>query len=135
MGERHNISGAEAISGSTTRTSSGMWSGCSLSAAIAILWPFGLGLYRYAMLNAMFLRVDAAEAAGLGESDAQLGGRHHWRPADEFECWRRSCADKWLGSYFLGLSAKGVHSHLMPRVWEIMREERGDSRHPVSVHV
>ena len=37
------------------------FSGCSLSAAIALLWPHGLGLYRLSARDALFVRGDVAQ--------------------------------------------------------------------------
>ncbi|CAE8607060.1 unnamed protein product, partial [Polarella glacialis] len=91
---------------------------------VQLLWPHGLGLYRYAMLNAMFVRRDAADAAGLddgkgreGEEGQASSGPQHWRPADEFECWRASCVGSdSLGNVFQA-TALGVHTHLLPTAW------------------
>jgi len=114
--ERHNLSGDFAISGGTGR-GEGFWAGCSLSAVIELLWPHGLGLYRLAARDAMFLRRDAAEEAGLAEGGAGEAvaegaadgaeGRG-WQAADEFECWRQVCGDAGLhGENLIGLAARG----------------------------
>jgi len=134
-GERHNVSGESAIGGATTRNEQGFWNGCSLSAAVSLLWQFGLGLYRYAMLNAMFIRVDAADAAGLAGSNAtggSLSPYRRWQPADEFECWRRACGPHPWGN-LMNLTAHGVHTHLLPHLWE--RISNRTPRHPLTVAV
>lgn len=145
--EHHNVSSADAISGSTKRNE-GFWAGCSLSAAIALLWPYGLGLYRYAMLNAMFVRTDVADAAGLASSsEAEVDASSvvsrgfgkqlqryspQWQPADEFECWRRSCGVNPWGN-MMRLTAEGVHSHLLPHVYSKVQDVQ--PVHPVTVSV
>merc|ERR1711879_114828 len=103
-------------------------------------WPFGLGLYRYAMLNAMFVRVDAADAAGLADAEAHgdemgnvAGARRPWIPADEFECYRRSCGGHPWGNP-MAITSLGIYSHLLPHVFDQMQNQ-SSSRHPVSVQV
>lgn len=126
--EVYNVSGASAIAGATGR-GEGFWAGCSLSAVIALLWPFGLGLYRLAARDAMFIRADAADEAGLAAGDGPGG----WQPADEFECWRSVCADAGLNENWFQLLSEGVHSHAMPRIWEIVQQRK--PRHPLTVGV
>lgn len=105
-----NMSGLTAISGGTTRQQQGFVAGLSLSAAVALLWSHGLGLYRLSARDALFLRQDVATAILKA-----------WRPADEFECWRNLCADLGLTENFMNLSAMGVYSHLMPRMLDYLR--------------
>lgn len=124
------VSGEYAISGGSKREGRFV-AGCSLSAVVSLLWQHGLGLYRYAMLNAMFVRMDVANEANLMGNDGQ-----RWRPADEFECWRRNCGEHPLGNVFQ-LTSQGVHSHLLPRVMTIpeIGGAGGQLSHPVSLKV
>ena len=74
---------------------------------VALLWPFGLGLYRLGARDAMFVRSDAADEAGLADVE-QPDGTKMWQPADEFECWKHVCADVGLDDNWINLVASGL---------------------------
>eukprot|EP00913_Durusdinium_trenchii_P032306 g30248.t2 len=121
-----NMSGYAAISGGTTRQG-GFFPGCSLSAAIALLWPNSLGLYRLSARDALFVRKDVAELV-LGED---------WRPADEFQCWRHLCADLGLTANLMNLTSLGVYRRLMPFVHDMLKERffQVQQSHPFTLAV
>eukprot|EP00434_Breviolum_minutum_P005185 symbB.v1.2.004571.t1/scaffold253.1/size252469/4 len=111
-----NVSGYQAISGGTHPREDGAFvPGCSLSAAIALLWPHGLGLYRLSARDALFVRGDVAQ-------EIDLAGGVPWVPADEFQCWRNLCADLSVQENFMKLVSEGVYEHLMPFVHQHLRD-------------
>ena len=122
-----NISGAWAKLGGTARKGAFV-PGCSLSAAIALLWPHGLGLYRLSARDALFVRGDVAREI-LGPT---------WVPADEFQCWRKLCADLSSKENLMKLTSLGVYDFLMPFVHQRIRDvllNGSYPMHPLSVGV
>ncbi|CAE7224547.1 unnamed protein product, partial [Symbiodinium sp. CCMP2456] len=128
--ENRSMPGKKAQSGGTKRKGAFVL-GCSLSAAVALLWPHGLGLYRLSARDALFVRGDVAR-----EIELEPGGRP-WVPADEFQCWRSLCADMWETENLMKLTSLGVYDHLMPFVHRRIREKLKGSypAHPLTVTV
>ncbi|CAE7322412.1 unnamed protein product [Symbiodinium natans] len=125
--EKKNMSSEHAIRGGTKRDG---FNGCSFSAAISMLWPHGLGLYRMAARDALFVRGDVAEEIGLSGKQGEP-----WQPADEFDCWRNVCADVALQENLINLTSVGVYGHLLPRIYEILQSKYGQQGRPTTVTV
>lgn len=128
--ENRSMSGKRAQRGGTKRKGAFV-SGCSLSAAVAMLWPHGLGLYRLSARDALFVRGDVAREIELDPSGQP------WVPADEFQCWRTLCADLWETENLMKLTSLGVYDHLMPFVHRRIRDKLNGSypAHPLTVTV
>ena len=123
------LSGPRAKLGLGSNRDGAFLMGCSLSQAISLLWPHGLGLYRLSARDALFVRGDVAEE--ILETK--------WLPADEFHCWRRICSDLHQKDInLMKLTSLGVYDHLLPFVHRRVRDvllNGSYPQHPLTVSV